>query len=68
MKPTVYITAKYKSVTVMGFKVRGCRKHANTKQGWFLYFDEKPNSNEINFPMENTIQDQTSEAPKHTIK
>ena len=21
---------------------RGCRKHVNTKLGWFLYFDEKP--------------------------
>ena len=21
---------------------RGCRKHVNTKHGWFLYFDEKP--------------------------
>ena len=49
---------------------RGCRKHVNTKQSWFFYFDEKPNSKEItdslrvasNVPKANTIQDQTSES------
>ena len=34
----------------------------------FFYFDEKPNSKEIDFAMENTIQDQTSETTKHAIK
>ena len=45
---------------------RGCRKH--TKHSWFFYFDEKPDSKEINLPMENTIQDQTSETTKHAVK
>ena len=44
---------------------RGCRKHVNTKHRWFFYFDEKPDSKEIDFPMENTIQDQTT---KHAVK
>ena len=47
---------------------RGCRKHVNTKHSWFFYFDEKPNSKEIDFPMKNTIQDQTSETTKHAVK
>ena len=47
---------------------RGCRKHVNTKHSWFFYFDEKPNSKEIDFPMKNTIQDQTSESTKHAVK
>ena len=47
---------------------RGCRKHVNTKHSWFFYFDEKPNSKEIDFAMENTIQDQTSETTKHDVK
>ena len=46
---------------------RGCRKHVNTKHSWFFYFDE-PDSKEIDFPMENTIQDQTSETTKHAVK
>ena len=29
---------------------------------------EKPNSKEIDFAMENTIQDQTSETTKHAVK
>ena len=45
----------------------GCRKHVNTKHSWF-YSDEKPNSKEIDFPMENKIQDQTSEITKHAVK
>ena len=52
---------------------RGCRKHVNTKQSWFFYFDEKPNLKEItdllkvarNVSMVNTIQDQTIETTKH---
>ena len=47
---------------------RGCRKHVNTKHSWFFYFDEKPNSKEIDFAMENTIQDRTSESTKHAVK
>ena len=47
---------------------RGCRKHVNTKHSWFFYFDEKPNLKEIDFPLENTIQDQTSETTKHAVK
>ena len=47
---------------------RGCRKHVNTKHSWFFYFDEKPDSKEIDFLMENTIQDQTSETTKHAPK
>ena len=55
---------------------RGCRKHVNTKRSWFVYFDEKPNSQEItdsqkvarNVPMLDTIQDQTSETTKHARK
>ena len=47
---------------------RGCRKHVNTKHGWFFYFNEKPDSKEIDFAMENTIQDRTSEATKHAVK
>ena len=47
---------------------RGCRKHVNTKHSWFFYFDEKPNSKEIDFAMENTIQDRTSETTKHAVK
>ena len=47
---------------------RGCRKHVNTKHSWFFYFDGKPDSKEIDFPMENTIQDQTSETTKHAVK
>ena len=47
---------------------RGCRKHVNTKHNWFFYFDEKPNSKEIDFAMENTIQDRTSETTKHAVK
>ena len=46
---------------------RGRRKHVNTKHSWFFYFDEKPNSKEIDFAMENTIQDQTSETTKHAV-
>ena len=46
---------------------RGCRKHVNTKHSWFFYFDEKPNSKEIDFRMENTIQDQTSGTTKHAV-
>ena len=55
---------------------RGCRKRVNTKHSWFFYFDEKPNSKEIadslkvvsNFPIEGTIQDQTSKTTKHAVK
>ena len=47
---------------------RGCRKHVNTKHSWFFYFDEKPDSKGIDFAMENTIQDQTSETTKHAVK
>ena len=32
------------------------------------YFDEKPKSKEIDFTMENTIQDQTSETTKHAVE
>ena len=39
-----------------------------TKRSWFFYFDEKPNSKEIDFAMENIIQDQTSETTNHTVK
>ena len=54
---------------------RGCRKHVNTKHSWFFYFDEKPNSKEIadslkvasNFPIEGTIEDQTSKTTKHAV-
>ena len=76
MKLTVCITAQYKSVTMMGFKVRGCRKHVNNKHRWFFYSDEKPNSKEItdslklasNFPKESTIQDRTGETTRHAVK
>ena len=55
---------------------RGCRKRVNTKHGWFFHFDEKPNSQEItdslkvarNFPMVDTIQDQTSKTAKQAGK
>ena len=47
---------------------RGCRKHVNTKHSWFFYFNEKPDWKEIDFAMENTIQDRTSEATKHAVK
>ena len=47
---------------------RGCRKHVNTKHSWFFYFNEKPDSKEIDFAMENTTQDRTSEATKHAVK
>ena len=47
---------------------RGCRKHVNTKHSWFFYFDEKPNSKEIDFRLVNTIQDQTSGTTKHAVK
>ena len=55
---------------------RGCRKHVNIKHSWFFYFDEMPNSKEITdlskgartFPLENTIQDETSETTKHAVK
>ena len=55
---------------------RGCRKHVNTKHGWFFHFDEKPNSQEItdslkvarSFPMVDTIQDQTSKTAKQAGK
>ena len=47
---------------------RGCRKHVNTKPSWFFYFDEKPNSKEIDFRMVNIIQDQTSGTTKHAVK
>ena len=47
---------------------RGCRKHVNTKHSWFFYFDEKPDSKEIDFAMEDTIQDRTSETTKHAVK
>ena len=47
---------------------RGCRKHVNTKHSWFFYFDEKADSKEIDFPMENSIQDQTSETTKYAAK
>ena len=43
MKPTVCITAQYKSDDHDGFQSqRGCRKHVNTKHSWFFYFDESP--------------------------
>ena len=32
-------------------KQRGYRKHVNTNHSWFFYFDEKPNSKEIDFAM-----------------
>ena len=35
---------------------RGRRKHVNTMHSWFFFFDEKPNSKEIDFAMENTIK------------
>ena len=47
---------------------RGCRKHVNTKHSWYFYFNEKPDSKEIDFAMENTIQDRASEATKHAVK
>ena len=51
---------------------RGCRKHVNIKHSWFFYFDKKPNSKEMTdlskgartFPLDNTIQDQTSQTTK----
>ena len=54
---------------------RGCRKHVNTKHGFF-YFDEKHNSQEItvslkvasNFSIEGTTQDRTSKTTKHAVK
>ena len=53
-----------------------CRKQVNTKHGWFFYFDEKPNSQEIrdsvkvarDVPMVDTIQDQSSETTKQAGK
>ena len=47
---------------------RGCRKHVNTKHSWFFYFNENPDSKEIDFAMENTVQDRTSEPTKHAVK
>lgn len=32
------------------------------------HFDEKPNLKDIDFLMENTIQDQTSETTRHALK
>ena len=62
MKPTVFITAQLQECHHDGFQSqRGCIKHVNTKHSWFFYFDEKPDSKEIDFAMENTIQDQASE-------
>ena len=39
MKPTACITAQYKNVTMMDFKVR---EGAENKHSWFFYFDKKP--------------------------
>ena len=78
MKLTVCITAQYKTKWDHdGFQSqRGCRKHVNTKHSWFFYFDGKPNSKDItdslklasNFPIQSTIQDQTSKTTKHAVK
>ena len=47
---------------------RECRKYVNIKHSWFFYSDENPDSKEIDFAMENTIQGQTSETTKHAVK
>ena len=58
----------------MDFKVRGCRKHVNTKHRWLFYFGEKPNSKDLptvagTFPVKNTNEDKTSvETAKHAVK
>ena len=69
MKPTVYFTAQYKSVIMMDFKVKeGAENMLIPSTRGFFYFDEKPDSKGIDFAMENTIQDQTSETTKHAVK
>lgn len=34
-------STQYKSVTMMDFKIRGCRKHVHTKHSCLFYFDEE---------------------------
>ena len=77
MKLIVSITAQYKSVTMMGFKVKEVAENMLTPSTvGFFYFDEKPNSKEItgslklasNIPTESTIQDRTRKTTKHAVK
>ena len=66
MKRTVCITAQYKSVIMLDFKVNEGAENMliPSTVGSSI---EKPNSKEIDFAMENTIQDQTSETTKHAV-
>ena len=41
MKKNTCITSRCKCDHDGFLSQRGCRKHVNTKHGWFLYFDEK---------------------------
>ena len=43
---------------------RGCRKHVTTKQSWFFYFDEKPDSKQ----MTETNGHKTGDTTKHGVK
>ena len=61
MKPTVCITAQYKSVIMMDFKVNEVAENMLIPSTVGSSILTKPDSKEIDFAMENTIQDQTSE-------
>ena len=73
MKLTVCITAQYKNVTMMGFKVKEGAENMSTPSTVGSF---KPNSKEItdslklasNFPIESTIQERTRETAKLAIK
>ena len=51
-----------------GFRVRGSRKHVNTKHSWFFYFEMDSLKVASNFSIEGTTQDQTSKTTKHAVK
>ena len=76
MKLTACITAQYKSVTMMGFKVKEVAENMLTPStdGSFTLMKnpirKKSDSLKLasNFPKGSTIQDRTRETTKHTVK
>ena len=76
MKLTVCITAQYKSVTMMGFRVREAAENMLTPSTVGSFTSMKNNSKEItdslkvasNFSTEGTTQDQTSKTTKRAVK
>ena len=72
MKPTVSITARYKHMTMMDFKVKEGAENmlVTCTVGSCILMKEITYSLKLarNVPMVNTIQGQTSDTTKHAVK